>query len=93
MTYPANMVAEDQLQAFVERIERLEEEIKAINDDKREVYAEAKGNGFDVKVLKEVIRIRRADRAEYAEHQAILEIYLNALGMASHVRAHEADAA
>ena len=90
MSYPSNSsVAHDQLHAFVERIERLEEEIKSLNDDKREVYAEAKGNGFDVKVLKQVVAIRRKDRAEYAEQQTILELYLTALGMSSYVHAHE----
>ncbi|HHY50220.1 MAG TPA: DUF2312 domain-containing protein [Alphaproteobacteria bacterium] len=74
-------VAQDQLRAFVERIERLEEEKKAIADDIKEVYAEAKGNGFDTKVLRQVIRIRKQDRSERLEQEAILELYLSALGM------------
>ncbi|HEY8595488.1 MAG TPA: DUF2312 domain-containing protein [Devosiaceae bacterium] len=74
-------VAQDQLRAFVERIERLEEEKKAIADDIREVYAEAKGNGFDTKVLRQVVRIRKQDRNERIEQEAILDLYMSALGM------------
>lgn len=74
-------VAKDQLVAFVDRIERLEEELRGINDDKKEVYAEAKGNGFDVKILKRVVAIRRQDAGERAEQEAILDLYLKALGM------------
>jgi len=72
-------VAGDQLRAFVERIERIEEDIKALNDDKKDIYAEAKGNGFDVKVLREVIRLRKQDQDERDEHQSLLEVYLHAL--------------
>lgn len=75
-------VAQDQLRAFVERVERLEEEKQTIADDIREVYAEAKGNGFDVKVLRQVVRIRKQDKAERMEQEAILDLYLHALGMA-----------
>ena len=74
-------VAQDQLRAFIERIERLEEEKKAIADDIKEVYAEAKGNGFDTKVMRQVIRIRKQDRSERLEQEAILDLYLAALGM------------
>ena len=73
--------AKDQLKAFVERIERLEEEKKALADDIRDVYAEAKGNGYDVKALRTVIRLRKQDKDERAEQEAILETYLHALGM------------
>lgn len=83
MTVNPDEVAKNQLTAFVERIERLEEELRGINDDKKEVYAEAKGNGFDVKVLKKVIAIRRQDANERAEQEAILDLYLSALGMSS----------
>lgn len=76
-------VAKDQLTAFVERIERLEEEKKGIADDIKEVYAEAKGNGFDVKVLRKVISVRKQDASERAEQEAILDLYLQALGMAT----------
>jgi uncharacterized protein (UPF0335 family) len=73
--------AKDQLKAIVERIEHLEEEKKAIADDIRDVYAEAKGNGYDVKALRTVIRLRKQDKNERAEQEAILETYLHALGM------------
>lgn len=76
-------VAKDQLVAFVERIERLEEEKKGIADDIKEVYAEAKGNGFDVKVLRKVISVRKQDASERAEQEAILDLYLSALGMST----------
>jgi uncharacterized protein (UPF0335 family) len=74
-------VAKDQLQAFVERIERLEEDKKNISDDIKDVYSEAKGNGFDVKVLRKVIQLRAQDSDERQEQEAILELYLQALGM------------
>lgn len=77
----ATRFAKDQLKAFVERIERLEEEKKAISDDIKDVFAEAKGNGYDVKALREVIRLRKQDKDERAEHEAILDTYLHALGM------------
>ena len=73
--------AKDQLKAIVERIERLEEEKKATSDDIRDVYAEAKGTGFDVKALRAIIQLRKQDADERREHEAILEIYMNALGM------------
>jgi uncharacterized protein (UPF0335 family) len=73
--------AKDQLKAFVERIERLEEEKKTISDDIRDVYAEAKGTGFDVKALRAVVRLRKQDANERNEQQLILETYMNALGM------------
>jgi uncharacterized protein (UPF0335 family) len=78
---PATKFAKDQLKAIVERIERLEEEKKTIADDIRDVYAEAKGNGFDVKVLRSVVRLRKMDANERQEHESILETYLQALGM------------
>lgn len=77
----AATVAKDHLKAFVERIERLEEEKKTISDDIRDVYAEAKGNGFDVKALRQVVRLRKQDKDERKEHEAILDTYLAALGM------------
>jgi uncharacterized protein (UPF0335 family) len=73
--------AKDQLKAIVERIEHLEEEKKAISDDIRDVYAEAKGNGYDVKALRMVVRLRKQDKNERAEQEAILETYMHALGM------------
>jgi uncharacterized protein (UPF0335 family) len=74
-------VARDQLKSVVERIEKLEEEKKAIADDIKDVYAEAKGNGFDVKILRHVIRLRKQDKTERQEQEALLDVYLNALGM------------
>ena len=75
------MVARDQLRSIVERIERLEEEKKNIADDIREVYAEAKGNGFDTKVLRQVVRLRKQDLSERQEQDAVRDLYLQALGM------------
>ena len=66
---PAHRFAKDQLKAFVERVERLEEEKKALSDDIRDVYAEAKGNGFDVKTLRVVVRLRKQDVNERKEHE------------------------
>ncbi|MGH6736033.1 MAG: DUF2312 domain-containing protein [Methyloceanibacter sp.] len=74
--------AKDQLRAFVSRIERLEEEKAALATDLREVYAEAKGNGFDVKALRAVIRMRKQDQNKRREEEAVLTTYLHALGMA-----------
>ena len=71
----------DQLKAFIERVERLEEEKKAIADDIRDVYAEAKGSGFDVKALRAIVRLRKQDPDERKEQEAILETYMHALGM------------
>ncbi len=78
---PTTRFAKDQLKAIIERIEHLEEEKKAISDDIRDVYAEAKGNGYDVKALRMVVRLRKQDKTEREEQEAILEIYLQALGM------------
>lgn len=80
MTNP-DEIAKDQLHAIVERIERLEEEKKNTSEDIKEVYAEAKGNGFDVKVLRKVISLRKQDFGERKEQESILELYMNALGM------------
>ena len=78
---PATKFAKDQLKAIIERIERLEEEKKTISDDIRDVYAEAKGNGYDVKALRTVVRLRKQDKQEREEQEAILDTYLQALGM------------
>jgi uncharacterized protein (UPF0335 family) len=78
---PATRFAKDQLKAIVERIERLEEEKKATSDDIRDVYAEAKGNGFDVKALRTIVRLRKLDTDERREEQEVLETYMHALGM------------
>ena len=71
-------VARDQLRTIVERVERLEEEKKALADDIRDVYAEAKGNGFDVKTLRQVVRLRKVEAAERQEQEAMLDFYLSA---------------
>ena len=78
---PATKFARDQLKAIIERIERLEEEKKTISDDIRDVYAEAKANGFDTTALRQVIRLRKIDVEERKEQEAILDTYLQALGM------------
>lgn len=75
-------VAANELRQFVERVERLEEDKKAIADDIREVFAEMKGRGYDVKVVRQLIRLRKRDKAELDEEEAILETYMQALGMA-----------
>lgn len=76
-------VAKEHLKSFVERLERMDEEIKALNDDKRDIYAEAKGCGFDVKAIREILKIRRLDADARAEHEAIVDLYMQALGMLS----------
>lgn len=76
-----NSIAGDQLKAIVERIEKVDEEIGGLNSDKRDIFAEAKANGFDTKILKRVVGIRRKDHAERKEEEAILDLYLAALGM------------
>ncbi len=88
------MVASDHLRAFIERVERIEEEITALNTDKKDIYAEAKGFGFDVPTIKKVVRLRKLDASEREEADALLDTYLAALGMlpASRAPAHEADA-
>lgn len=75
-------VARDQLKSIVERIERLEEEKAALAADIREIYAEAKGNGYDVKALRRVVRERKLDKAEFQEQEAIIDLYRSALGLA-----------
>ncbi len=78
---PATRFAKEQLKAIIERIERLEAEKKTVADDIKDVYAEAKGNGYDVKALRTIIRMRKQDADERAEQETILETYLQALGM------------
>ena len=72
-------VAGDQLRAIVERIEHVEEEIRELNEAKKEIYVEAKSNGFDVKVLREVVRLRKQDQKEREEHESLLDVYLRAI--------------
>ena len=78
-------VAGDQLRTIVERIENIEEEIKELTEAKKEVYLEAKGNGFDVKILREVIRVRKQDQKERDEQETLIEVYLQAIKGASSV--------
>lgn len=73
--------AQNQLRQFVEQIERLEEEKKALADDIRDKYAEAKAVGFDVKALRQIVRLRKKSTEERQEEESILEVYLHALGM------------
>jgi uncharacterized protein (UPF0335 family) len=73
--------SKEQLKSIIERVERLEEEKKGLADDIRDVFAEAKGNGFDVKVLRTIVRMRKQDANERSEQETILETYLQALGM------------
>ena len=75
-----NQAAQGQLKSIIERIERLEEEKKEVSEQIKEVFAEAKGNGFDVKILRKVVRLRKQDRAQRQEEDAILDLYLSALG-------------
>ena len=75
-------IAGDQLRTIVERIEHIDEEIKDLNEAKREIFAEAKSNGFDVKVLREVIRIRKKDAQERDEQETLLDLYMQAIDTA-----------
>ena len=74
-------VAADRLRSFIERIERLEEEKAALTADLREVYAEAKGAGFDTKVMRQIVRMRKMDSQDLQEQEAVLDLYKSALGM------------
>ncbi|HEX2886578.1 DUF2312 domain-containing protein [Vineibacter terrae] len=77
---PSNIAA-DRLKSFVERIEKLEEEKKAIGADIRDVYSEAKGTGFDVKAMRQIVKLRKMDSAERDEQETLLDVYKQALGM------------
>ncbi|MBN9071918.1 MAG: DUF2312 domain-containing protein [Rhizobiales bacterium] len=81
ITETSQTVAAGQLRALIERIERLEEEKKTIGDDIKDIYAEAKGNGFDTKAIRTIIRLRKKDQAEREEEESILDLYKAALGM------------
>jgi Uncharacterized protein conserved in bacteria len=78
---PNESIAADQLKATIERIERREEEKSGISADIREIYAEAKGNGFDIKAIRRIIALRKQDYSERSEEEAILELYMQAIGM------------
>ncbi len=75
-------VAGNRVRSFVERIEQLEQEIAELNEGKKEVFAEAKGEGFDVKVLKEIIKLRKQDKDERDEHETLLDVYMRAMDAA-----------
>lgn len=75
-----NQAAQGQLRSVIERVERLEQEKAEIAEQIKEVFAEAKGNGFDVKILRKVVRLRRTDRAKRLEEEAITDLYLSAIG-------------
>ncbi len=72
-------IAGARIRSIIERIEHLEEEIKALNEGKKEIFAEAKGEGLDVKVLKEILRLRKQDKDERDEHESLLDLYLRAM--------------
>ena len=72
-------IAGDRIRSFIERVEHIDEEIKALNEGKKEVWSEAKGEGFDVKVLKEILRLRKQDKDERDEHESLLDLYLKAM--------------
>lgn len=78
---PATTFAKDQLKSIVERIERVESEIRELSDDRKDIYAEARGNGFDVKALRTIVRMRKQDANERAEQETILDLYKQNLGM------------
>jgi uncharacterized protein (UPF0335 family) len=74
-------VASERLRSFIERIERLEEEKSSLNGDIKEVYAEAKGNGFEPKIMRQIIKIRKMDKDALDEEESLLDLYKRALGM------------
>ena len=78
-TVSSDSVAQDQIRAFIERIERMEEEKKAIADDIKEIYAEAKGNGFDTKIMRQVIKLRKMEEPDRREQDELLDLYRRAL--------------
>ena len=77
----AGGIAGDHLKSFIERIESLEVEKKALGDDIRDLYSEAKANGFDTKVMRELVRRRKMDADDLAEREALLDVYMHAIGM------------
>lgn len=79
--HPSTMLAADQLRSIIERIENLDGQINELRSDQKDIYAEAKGNGYDVKALRTIVRMRKQDANEREEQEASLETYLHALGM------------
>jgi uncharacterized protein (UPF0335 family) len=76
-------ISGDRIRSFIERIEHIDEEIKELNEGKKETFAEAKGEGFDVKVLREILRLRKLDREDREEHESLVDLYLRAMESAS----------
>jgi len=74
----------DRIRSFIERVEHLDDEIKALSEGKKEVFAEAKGEGFDVKVLREILRLRKQDKDERDEHESLLDLYVRAMESPGH---------
>ncbi|RYB06294.1 DUF2312 domain-containing protein [Lichenibacterium ramalinae] len=72
-------IAGERIRSFIERVEQIEEELKALNEGKKEVFAEAKGEGFDVKVLKEILKLRKQDKDERDEQESLLDLYMQAM--------------
>ena len=72
-------IAGERILSFIERVEQIEEELKALNEGKKEIFSEAKGEGFDVKVLKEILRLRKQDKDERDEQESLLDLYLRAM--------------
>ncbi len=83
-------IAGDRIRSFIERIEHIEEELKALNEGKKEVFSEAKGEGFDVKILKEILRLRKQDKDERDEHETLLDLYMRAMESSDTVEARAA---
>ena len=76
-------ISGDRIRSFIERIEHIDEEIKGLNEGKKEAFAEAKGEGFDVKVLREILRLRKLDREDREEHESLVDLYLRAMERAT----------
>jgi uncharacterized protein (UPF0335 family) len=72
-------IAGERIRSFIERVEQIEEELKALNEGKKEIFAEAKGEGFDVKVLKEILKLRKQDKDERDEQESLLDLYMQAM--------------
>jgi uncharacterized protein (UPF0335 family) len=83
-------IAGDRIRSFVERIEQIETELKDLTEAKKEIFSEAKGEGFDVKVLKEILKLRKQDQEERDEHETLLDVYMRAMDEAGPVPVAEA---
>jgi uncharacterized protein (UPF0335 family) len=83
-------IAGDRIRSFVERIEQIETELKELTDAKKEIFSEAKGEGFDVKVLKEILKLRKQDQDERDEHETLLDVYMRAMDEAESAPAAKA---